>query len=69
MVGEIPVIEQAKCNGCGLCISVCNCNALVLIDNVVRVIATEECDWCTQCEAVCPTRAISCFFEIIIEED
>jgi ferredoxin len=27
-----------------------------------------ECDWCTDCEAVCSTGAISCPFEIIIQE-
>jgi MinD superfamily P-loop ATPase len=65
---EMPVIEQEKCNGCGLCISVCSCKALVLVDNVITVIETEECHWCTLCEMVCPTGAISCPFEIVIEE-
>ena len=65
---EMPVIEQEKCNGCGLCISVCSCKALVLVDNVIAVIETEECHWCTLCEMVCPTGAISCPFEIVIEE-
>jgi len=65
-VVELPVIDPQKCNGCGLCISVCCCNALVMVGNVVTVIEVEECDWCTQCEAVCPTGAISCFFEIVI---
>jgi len=65
---EMPVIDREKCNGCGLCISVCSCNALVLVDNVATVIEVEECDWCIQCEAVCPTGAIACPFEIVIEE-
>jgi NAD-dependent dihydropyrimidine dehydrogenase PreA subunit len=67
-MSEMPVIDSEKCNGCELCISVCSCSALTLIDNVVTVIQTEECDWCTLCEAVCPTGAISCPFEIVIEE-
>ncbi len=33
------------------------------------VIEVEECDWCTICEAVCPTGAILCPFEIVIEEN
>lgn len=65
---EVPVIDQEKCDGCGLCVSVCSCNALVMVDNVVAVVETTECDWCTICEAVCPTGALSCPFEIIIEE-
>lgn len=67
-MAELPVIDQGKCNGCGLCISVCSCNALVLIDNVIRIMETVECDWCTQCEVVCPTGAIACPFEIVFEE-
>lgn len=63
-----PLIYPEKCNGCGLCVSVCNCGALVLVDNVITIIEVEECDWCTQCEAVCPTGAIICPFEIVIRE-
>lgn len=66
-MAEMPVIDQEKCNGCGLCLSVCTCKSLVLVGNVITVIETVECDWCTLCEAVCPTGAISCPFEIVIE--
>ncbi len=65
---EMPVIDREKCNGCGLCVSVCYCQALVLVDDVTTVIETKTCGWCTQCEAICPTGAISCPFEIVIEE-
>jgi ferredoxin len=65
---EMPSIDRERCNGCGLCIRVCYCKALTLVDNVVIIVETEECGWCAQCEAVCPTNAISCPFEIVIEE-
>lgn len=65
---EMPIIDQAKCNRCGLCISVCACNALRMIDNIITAIETEECGWCLECEAVCPTGAIVASFEIVIEE-
>ena len=68
MMVEMPQIDREKCNGCGLCISVCSCGALVLVDNTIIMIVTEDCHWCTLCEAVCPTGAISCAFEIVIEE-
>ncbi len=71
-MAEIPVINKEKCNGCGLCISVCTCNSLVLVDNVVTFVKTEKCSkctrWCAQCEIVCPFEAITCPFEIVIEE-
>jgi MinD superfamily P-loop ATPase len=65
---SMPVVDQERCNGCGLCISVCTCNALVMIENVVTVIETVDCGWCLQCEVVCPNNAIACTFEIVIEE-
>ncbi len=65
---ELPVVYSDRCNGCGLCIGVCSGNALVLTDKGVTIIETAECDWCLKCEAVCPTGAIACPFEIVIEE-
>ena len=64
----MPVIDRDKCNNCGLCVEVCACHALVMVGNVVTVVETEDCHWCTLCEAVCPTGALSCPFEIVIEE-
>lgn len=65
---KMPLIDQEKCNGCELCVSVCRCNALVLVENIVVVVETDDCGWCLQCEVVCPTGAIVCPFEIVIEE-
>ena len=67
-MAEMPVVDLEKCNGCGLCVSVCRYNVLVMVNNVVTVVETRECDWCTVCEAVCSTGAISCPFEIVIEK-
>ena len=68
---EMPVIDRDKCDGCGLCVSVCQCKILVLVDNVVTVISREKCNscnhWCSQCEDVGPTGAILCPLEIVIE--
>jgi ferredoxin len=67
-VAEMPVIDPEKCNGCGLCVGVCHLNALAIVNNIIAIIETVECDWCTDCEAVCLTGAISCPFEIILQE-
>lgn len=68
-MGEMPLIDEAKCQGCGLCVSVCACGALVIVDNIVKAVKVDECRWCTLCELVCPYDAISCPFEIVIEDN
>ena len=53
--------------------SECAGNILVLVNNVVTVVESEECwrckRWCTLCEVVCPTGAIACPFEIVFGEE
>ena len=63
-----PEIDLTKCNGCGLCVSVCERGGLVLVaGSMVAVVETAECDWCAYCEAVCDTGAIRCAYEIVFE--
>ena len=64
-----PEIDLTKCNGCGLCVSVCGRGGLILVAGrpVVTVVETADCDWCAYCEAVCPTGAIRCAYEIVFE--
>lgn len=65
----MPVINLVKCNGCGLCIDVCARNAIVRVSSVVTIIETEECGWCLQCEVICPTGALVCPYEIVLESN
>ena len=71
-MGEMPVVDRNKCDGCGLCVEVCSCHALVVVGNKVEIIEKVECQscarWCTMCEMVCPTGAIQCPFEVVTEE-
>jgi ferredoxin len=66
---ENPVIDEQKCTGCGLCVSVCTCGGLTVENNVVKSVPGVKCGWCAMCELVCPEAAISCPFEIITEDD
>ncbi|MBI4286658.1 MAG: 4Fe-4S binding protein [Chloroflexi bacterium] len=61
----MPVVDLKKCDGCGLCVSVCNNSAIVLGNHSISFLKNKECDWCTLCEAVCPTGAIRCPYEIV----
>jgi NAD-dependent dihydropyrimidine dehydrogenase PreA subunit len=64
----MPLIDPEKCDGCGLCLDVCSCGGFVLTGDVISIKETVNCDWCTLCEAICPTGAITCSFEILIQE-
>ena len=68
MKKEMPSIDAALCDGCGLCVGVCRCGALVMEEGKVQVIPVNSCGWCGLCELVCPTGAITCPYEIIVED-
>ncbi|MBN1692406.1 MAG: 4Fe-4S binding protein [Dehalococcoidales bacterium] len=72
MVSNMPVIDTEKCDKCGLCISICKCGILVMGDDGVKAIESEDCSrcttWCNTCELVCPTGAITCPFEVVLED-
>lgn len=65
----MPILDLLLCNKCRLCLTVCDCGAFSIVENVVRVVETCECGYCTDCEAICPTGAIQCPYEVIIEEE
>ena len=63
-----PEIDRSKCNGCGLCVSVCAPGGLIIDDDLlITIVETAICDWCADCEAVCLTGAIRCAYEIVFE--
>lgn len=64
-----PLIDPAKCNGCGVCVGACHQAALVIQGGTVSFTTTLDCPWCGHCEAVCPLGAISCPYEIVFAED
>ena len=53
----IAVVDEEKCVGCGICISICKYEALKLIEGVSNV-DTEKCTGCGACTASCPNLAI-----------
>ena len=56
---KIIKIDEAKCNGCGLCIPNCPEGALQLIDGKARMISDLCCDGLGACIGHCPQAAIS----------
>ena len=58
MPREIIVIDEEKCDGCGLCIPSCHEGALELIHGKVRLIADKLCDGLGACLGDCPKGAL-----------
>lgn len=58
MKRKIIEIDEAKCNGCGLCIPNCPEGALQVIDGKARLVSDLFCDGLGACLGECPQGAI-----------
>lgn len=54
---EITVDEE-KCTGCGLCVSVCPVRVFQIEDHKSKVINRTNCEGCKACFIQCPKNAI-----------
>lgn len=59
MIREIILIDEEKCNGCGVCISACHEGALAMVDGKARLISDAYCDGLGACLPECPTGAMT----------
>jgi ferredoxin len=50
------MINTNVCDRCGTCISVCQCNALILMEELS--VDHEKCSECATCVAICPVGAL-----------
>ena len=56
---KIVKIDQAKCNGCGLCVPSCAEGAIQIIDGKAHLVAENLCDGLGNCLGQCPVDAIT----------
>lgn len=58
MLRDIIIINEEKCNGCGLCVPNCPEGALQVIDGKVRLVSDLLCDGLGACVGECPVGAL-----------
>ena len=58
-VRKIIQIDDAKCDGCGLCAAACAEGAITIMDGKARLISDIYCDGLGNCLGECPQGAIS----------
>ncbi|KAB3535302.1 4Fe-4S ferredoxin [Alkaliphilus pronyensis] len=57
-IRKIIEIDEAKCNGCGLCVPNCAEGAIKIIDGKARLISDVYCDGLGACLGHCPEDAL-----------
>ncbi len=58
MIREIVTIDEALCDGCGVCIPACHEGALQIVDGKARLVSDKLCDGLGACLGHCPRGAI-----------
>ena len=59
MLRKLIKIDEAGCNGCGLCVSACHEGAIGLLEGKAKLLRDDYCDGLGDCLPVCPTGAIT----------
>lgn len=56
--GHSLVLDEARCNGCGLCVHVCPHGVYAIASHRARIVRRESCMECGACRRNCAEGAI-----------
>jgi len=59
MKRQIIKIDEAKCNGCGICVTACHEGAIGMVNGKAKLLRDDYCDGLGNCLPACPVNAIS----------
>jgi MinD superfamily P-loop ATPase len=62
----VPIIDNALCDGCGLCIQACPYDVLSLFNGKAVISQPQACEYSGHCEMICPVHAINRPFQILM---
>jgi formate hydrogenlyase subunit 6/NADH:ubiquinone oxidoreductase subunit I len=55
---ELPILDEARCTGCGDCVAVCPTQCLEMRGSVPWLPRPTDCVSCELCVKVCPADAL-----------